>query len=252
MAEISTSHLSGSFQLASNATITVNGTDRTIPAGYYYLPDLLSTVQTQIAAVIAGSTAKLLKNRKVKLDFNGTPATLVIPDSLAEELGFTSSPYGSAASRTAENVSRLWWSPGWPETTDLSPIGVAGRKVYDRVMTSSPTGLTFDVTVHHSQTLLDMRWFAVAQERVWTTDQSPGEFYRFFDEVIVPGYRFKLYSGLEATEDESSTDEMVLPTALGPYVVPDPNFDWYQRFNPNSDSLGANIEIKALKTSEYS
>ena len=251
MAEIATSHLSGSFRLASNATVTIGGTPRTIAAGHYYLPDLLSALQTEVVAVVPGSTVKLLKNRKVHIDFNGSSTTLAIPASLAEELGFTSSPYAGATSRTAENVSRLWWSPGWPETTELSPVGLAGRKVYDRVMTSSPTGLTFDVTTHHSQTLLDMRWFAVPQDRVWTTAENPWEYASFFDQVIVQGYRFKLYSGLSATEDPNSTDEMVLPTALGPYVVPEPNYEWYQRFNQNSDALGANIEIRALKTSEY-
>lgn len=257
MAEIATSVLIGSFELASNATVTIAGTDRTIPAGDWYLWDdgsaycLLTKLQTEIAAVRPGSTVKLCKDRKVRITFNGVSTTLVIPDAIADELGFTSSPYAGATSRTAEAISRLLWVPSWPETTQGHPIGSAGRKVYDRVATSSPTGLTYDVTTHHHQTLAGWRWSAVPQARAWTPAEAPGEFVRFFNEVIVPGHRFKLYTGDEATADEASTAELVLPDALGPYWVPDPPFDWYERFVSVSDSLGANIEFEASLTAEF-
>lgn len=258
MAEIATSILIGSFSLASAATVTVAGTDRTIPAGDWYLWDngsaycLLTKLQTEIAAVRAGSTVKLCKDRKVRIDFNGVSTTLVIPDAIADELGFTGSPYAGATSRTAEAVSRLLWVPGWPETTEGHPIGTPGRKVFGRIATASPTGQTYDVTTHYDQTLARWRWRAVPQARAWTTARAGGEFVRFFDEVICTGDRFKFYSGDTAVADEASTAELSLPTALGPYFVPDPTYDWYERFVAQTDSLGANIEIAANVTSEFS
>lgn len=244
-----------SFALASSATVTIGGTDRTIPAGSWYLRDedsaqsLIDKLQTEIAAVVAGSTVRVLRNRKVHIDFNGSSPTLAIPSSLAEVLGFTSSPYAGATSRTAENVSRLLWSPGWPETASKSPSGNPGRKVYDRVMTASASGLSFDVTVHSSTTLLDLSWQAVRQERAWTSAEGPGEFVDFFDRVIVTGDRFRLYA--DVLEDDASSAEVTWTTARGPYVVPDPDYDWYRRFVATSDSLGANIEIRAMKTSDF-
>lgn len=255
MAAITTSWMMGSFYLAANATIVVGGNNVVIPAGYYYGYDattnsLVTTIQTGIAAVYAGSTVAFLKNRKIKCDFNGNSVTLVIPTALQEVLGFTSSPYGAATSRTAENVSTLLWSAATPETTTYSPVGVAGRKVHDRVMKASPTGLSFKVTRHSSTTLADWNWFAVPQARGWTPSEAPGEYTVFFEGVIVPGLRMKLYS--QMTEDDDSTDPVTWVDPLGPYTVPRPNYDWYVRFVNNTDSVGSNIEIKAMLTSEYS
>lgn len=252
---VSSSWLVGSFNLAANATVTVNATNKTVLAGDYYLRDataglsLIAALQTEIAAVVAGSTVYIGQDRKVRIDFNGNATTIAIASTLRAVLGFTQASYGPVTSVTAENVSPLLWSPGWPETTKGSPVGVTGHKVYDRIMTSSPTGLTFDVTLHHSTTMVEWSWFAVRQDRAWTTTGADGEYVVFFDEVIVAGYRFKLYSNV--TEDDASSTAVTWPTALGPYVVPEPDYEWYQRFVPNSDSLGANISIEAMLTSEY-
>ena len=250
------SWLVGSFNLAANATVTINGSDQVIAAGDYYLYDgtpgqsLIDALETAIATVIAGSTVVVRKNRKVHIDFNATSATLVIPAELAEPLGYTSSPYGSATTRTAENVSTLLWSPGWMGGPRFSPAGVTGRKHWDRVLTASPTGRSFNVTLHHSTTLIDLSWSAVRQERAWTTSESPGEYVQFFEDVLVPGYRFKLYQ--EVDEDDSSSAAVTWPTGLGPYVVTKPNYDWYERFVDQTDTLGANISLKAFSPDDYS
>lgn len=256
MAAITSSWLIGQITLSSSATIVVGGNNVVVPAGDYYLRDgtaglsLINVIETGIAGVYTGSTVRILKNRRVKFDFNGNSVTLVIPVALQRALGFTGSPYGAATTRTAENPSYLLFSPAWPETTTFSPVGVAGRPVSDRVMKASATGQTFWVTKHSSTTMLDLSWFAVPQSRAWTTSETPGEYKVFFDEVIDAGRRFKLYSQME--EDEDDATAVSWTTALGPYVVPNPNYDWFVRFEPRTDSLGANIEIKAMKTGEIS
>jgi hypothetical protein len=250
-----TAWLVGSANLASIATLVVGGVNQNVAAGDYYLRDsdddlsLIKQVENAIAVQVAGSTVTIQKDRKVHIDFNGNSTTLTIPAALQELLGFTGSPYAGATSRTAENVSSLLWSPGWPETPTGSPVGAPGRQVWDRVMTASPTGLSFDVTVLSSVTLISWAWYAVRQDRAWTASQAPGEFVVFFEDMIVAGRRFKFYSGIE--EDDASTTEVTWTTTTGPYVVPEPDYDWYQRFRASSDSLGVNIEIKAMKTSEY-
>jgi len=252
---VESSWLVGSITITA-ATLTINGDNQVVAAGSYYLRDataglsLITAVQAAIAAEVAGSTVVVCKDRKVRFDFNATPTTITFPASIRAALGLSSGVYGPVTTLTAESVSTLLWSPGWPETTIGSPVGVAGRKVHDRVMTASPTGQTFDVTTHWSSTLLSLSWTAVSQARGWTTGQLAGEFYDFFDRIIVAGKRWKLYSNV--TEDDASSAAVTWPTALGPYVVPDPDYDWYQRFNPRSDSLGSNISITdALLVGEY-
>lgn len=252
------SWLVGSFRLADDATIVVGGNDVIIPAGDYYLRhattalSLIDVIEAGIAGEYTGATVRILKNRKVEIDLNGNSETLVIPSALQEALGFTSSPYAAATSRTAENVSTLLWSAGWPETTTRSPVGVLGRKVSDRIMVASATGATYVVTKHHTTIMADLSWSAVRQDRTWTTDEDglPGEFRRFFDVVIDPGYRMTLYPNV--MEDDASSDEVTWPDGLGPYVVPEPDYDWYTRFVAVTDSLGANIDLKCMVTSEYS
>ena len=250
------SWLIGSITLSSAATLTIDGNDQDVAAGSYYLYDptaslsLIKQVENAIAAVVAGSTVYIGRDRKVRIDFNGNSTTIDIPLAIRAALGFTQSSYAAATSRTAERVSTLLWSPGWPETPIGAPVGTAGRVVYDRVMTASPTGQTFTVTLHHSSTLVSWNWLAVRQDRAWTTSALPGEYVDFFDRIIVRGKRMKLYSNM--SEDDASSTAVTWVSPLGPYIVPEPDWEWYRRFNPNSDSIGANISIEdALLTSEY-
>lgn len=251
---IYSSWLVGSFQLVNDATITVNASDVVVSAGSYYLRDatdslsLIKQVETAIASVVAGSTVYIGQDRKVRIDFDGNATNITIPSTLRAVLGFTQAGYGPVSLLVAERVSTLLWSPSWPETTEGSPVGVPGHKVYDRVMTSSPTGLTTNVTIHYSTTRVKLRWFAVPSDRAWTTDELPGEFNQFFNDIIVYGRNMKLYS--QMLEDEASGAAVSWTAGLGPYVDPDPDFAWYKRFVSNSDSLGANIEIDLQVTGE--
>lgn len=258
MAAVESAWLVGSTTLSSSATLVVGGSDAVVAAGTYYLRDataslsLIGQIQTAIAAIYAGSTVVIQRDRKIKIDLNGNSATLTIPSALQALLGFTSSPYTAATSHTAEAVSTLLWSPGWPETPVGHPVGTTGYRVPNWVQTSSPSGLTTRTTVHGTAaTLTELQWFKVSQARVRTTDAGePGEFQRWMTAVCEPGYRWKLYSGV--TEDDASTTAVTWPTpALGPYVLRDPSWDWYTRAIPNTDRM-SDLSIKGVLVSEVS
>lgn len=257
MTAIESSWLVGAATLDSDATIVVGGNNVVISADTKYLRDAtagnswIDAIQTGIAGVHAGSTVTVLQNRKVKIDLNGNSATLTIPSALQEWLGFTGSPYSAATSFTAENVSTLLWSPGWPETTIGHPVGTEGYEAPNWVQTSSASGQTIRTTQHGtSAKLTELMWAQVKRARVWTTDGGePGEFERFRIDVLAPGYRWKLYSGI--TEDESSSSAVSWTTAVGPYVIRDPEWKWWNRAVANADTH-TDITFKGTLTAELS
>jgi len=251
----SSSCLIGSFKLNATASFSLNGTPRNVPAGPYYLRDavgVLSLIDRVQVSLMFGAPAIVVyigQDRRVRMDF-GEEVDITIPAALREVLGFTEASYAGVELLVAETVSTLLWSPGWPHTPRGAPVGVQGFKVHDRVMTASPTGGTYDVTLHHATVKNELSWRAVKQSRAWSPGLTtvPGEYADFFERIIVHGWRLKLYT---IDEDEGSATAVTWGTGFGPYVVPDPEYQWYQRFVAQSDSLGANIDIAAIVTREY-
>jgi hypothetical protein len=252
MTEISSSWLVGSFVLASNATLVVNGNNRTVNAGTYYLRDatnslsLIFEIQTEIAAEVPGSTVTIGKDRKLKITSGGAALTLGVPASLQEVLGLPASPT-VGTTIAASSVSTLLWSPGWPETPHDHPYGKDGVDIDDLVITSSPTGLTTYFTTHHTVTLAEWSWQHVKQSRAWMSEVG-GEYKVFFDDVLKVGRRFKLHSSM--AEDEASSSDVTWVTALGPYVARELDFRWYKRAIANTDSNGAGWTLSAMITAE--
>jgi hypothetical protein len=257
MAAVEADWLIGQVTLTSSATIVVGGSNVVIAADDYYLRDatsgisLIDTIQTGIAGVYAGSTVRVQRDRKIKIDLNGNNVTLVIPTALQAVLGFTSSPYAAATSRTAEAVSTHLWSPGWPMTTIGHPSGTEGFEVPNWEQTSSASGQTIRTTEHGTAAkATELFVEKVKRARVWTTnDGEPGEYRRFWREVIKGGYRWKRYA--EITEDEASTTAVTWTTAVGPYKVRELDPLWWSRSIKASDSH-SDITLKGTKTGEIS
>lgn len=257
MVAIEAAWLVGSATTSSSATIVVGGNNVVISAGTRYLEDASSslswidTIETGIAGVYAGSTVRVLQSGLVKIDLNGNSATLTIPAALQQILGFTSSPYGAATTHTAEVSSTLLWRPGWPETTIGHPVGTEGYEVPNWEQTASASGQTVRTTEHGTAAKLTELFFAQVQRaRVWTTDDGqPGEYRRWWREVLKPGYRWKLYSGI--TEDSASTSAVTWTTAQGPYKVRELDPKWWNRAIQQVDSH-TNITIKGTLTAEIS
>jgi len=236
--------LVGSIVLLEDVTVVVAGNNKTISAGTYYLYDamlsrsLIGKLEAVIQTEVAGASVELLQNRKVRIDFDAVSTTIAIPADLQDVLGFTSSPYAGATSRTAEAVSTILWSGGYIARPANARVGAAGYRVTDRVLRTSPSGLTFYSTKHHTATRNSFSWNAVREDRAWPQNEAPGSYVIFEREVIEPRRRFKIYT---VVEDDASSSAASLGGVLGPYIAPNPDPQWYQRFVDNTDSCGANI-----------
>lgn len=253
MSEIISSVLVGSFVLEANATLVVNGNNRTVNAGTRYLYDTtgslswLDEIQTEVAAVVGGSTVVIGQDFKIRIISGGGALTLGVPTSLQALLGLPASP-AVGTTVVADDVSTVLWAPGWPETTNGHPYGTDGFDVDDGVVTSSPTGLTVYYTEHHTTRIASWSWRFVRASRTWSSAEAGGEFKVFVDEVLRPRRRFKFYSGV--AEDEASSTALTWPTAMGPYVLRELDPRWYQRAIPSTDSAGASFGFEAMKTGE--
>ncbi len=215
------SWLVGSATIAAQ-TITINGGPVVLPAGTYYLRDATSSrslLAAMITALTAGgvavATAEVLLNRKVRLAGGANfSVTWPVDNVLRDLLGFTTN-LAAAASYTAPSISPLLWSPGKPESPLLSPLGVAGRRVYLAQVGVAEDGSTFS-TVQGYRTFQRYEWSYVHMSRVQTSAEAGGEFARWWGEVGVKA-RFKLYRAIP--EDDASTTVVTWPTAVGPYWV---------------------------------
>ena len=249
-----TNWLVGSVRLASNATLVVNANNRTIDASTYYLRDstsslsLIAELQTEIAAVVPGSTVYIGRDRKLRISSGGGALTLTVPAALQAVTGLPGSPTPSTLI-VADAPSTLLWSPTWRGTPMGVPLGVAYREIDDAVQTISPDGSSVRTTVHATMKVNGWSWAAVPQERVWTTSELGGEFVTFARDVIRPGRRWKFYDSID--EDDNSSTAVTWTTAMGPYITPIKDaVDWYQRMVPVLDTW-ANIKINATLTSEF-
>lgn len=256
MTAVNSSWLIGSFTLAANATIIINGSNAVITADTYYLRhataalSLIAAMNTAMQAHVASVSVFIGKDRKMHITA-GVALTLTIPATLQAVTGLAGSPaVGSTVN--ADYISTLLWSPSYPERAVGMPSGITGRRVYDRVQTASPSALTTRTTLHHYATLARWTWNAVPQDRAWTTDAGvPGEYFRFWLDVLNPGYRFQLYPGASLTEDTTVTTTVTWPTALGPYVARDLDSEWYKRMVENADTW-VDIELLAHVVTELS
>ena len=203
-----------------------------LPAGTYYLRDatgsrsLLAAMVTAMTTGGVGSAAAVvLLSRKVNLS-GGANFTINWPaDGILRDLLGYSGNLSGAATYTASAISPLLWSPGKPESPQLSPLGVAGRRVYLAQVGVAEDGSTFATTQGY-RTFQRYLWKYVHTSRVQTSAEAGGEFARWWGDVLVKAGRFKLYRAID--EDDASNTAVTWPTAIGPYcVTPDTRSpDW--------------------------
>jgi hypothetical protein len=205
--------------------LQIDGGPEIITAGIRYLykvgaPGLswLGAVrQALLDAGVTGAQVSLQRDRKVRIyadnDFElEWPADNV----LRNLLGFTLDLDGSADSYVAANVSPLLWSPGRTENPK-APMGSLGELVPHVAQAVSPyDGSTVTVRRGSGRRYNEFSFIHMAQNRVWTPDELPGELFTFFHTVIASGYYFHLWRNID--ESDSSTDLAQFTTGLGPYV----------------------------------
>lgn len=250
-----TSWLIGATNFGSAQTFTINGTGYQVDAGDYYLRDATAS-RSLLDQVEAAMIAEGLANASVFLDQSGyvhlksddSFAVVWTGTDLRNALGWTGN-IASTTDATAPRHSPLWWSPGWPETPTKTPVGAESYPVPGKSITASPSGRTRKTTIHHTAEWQEWTWKQVPIDRVWVPPYSNGEFRMFWETVLNPGFRFKLYSGEPLSgiqENPGSPVEVVWVTAQGPYKDRDPkSHDWYNRSSfPGVDSI-TDIEIRA-------
>ena len=247
----------GSQEDVPDQTITVNATPYVLSGSSWYLHDSNDSLNwmAQLEGIldneVANASVRLSENRHVRITADDAFA-IIWSDSTEtrDAMGFNAS-VGSTTDIVATNISPLFWSPSWPERP-ATPDDIDGWTVKDTVTTSSPSGQTVRTTQHWESTLQEFDWAQVPIDRIWTvTPGLGGEYRRFFDDVLEPGVRFKLYS--DVLESASSTTDAVLGDALGPYKLRGGrrNYAWYNRAIPNADQ-NTNIKIRCQVTDEYS
>jgi hypothetical protein len=217
---------------AQSITVTVGATAEVVvlPAGDYYLHDaasarnLMAALATAINAhsLIAGATVVLQRDLRIFISGNGTAFSLQWPaDGQLRDLVGATGNLASAATHTMPNQSSLVWSGG-KRARYSARLGTDGLPVKDAATGQAANGV-LSVVSHNTYRTNQISWRYVANARVWTTAEGPGELVRFWDVVLSLGRRFKIYRG--TTEDPASTTAItygtVLPATL-PYRHPPP------------------------------
>jgi hypothetical protein len=258
MTAVPSSWLVGTITLTSSETIVVDGVNNAvIPAGTYYYYDAtasLSLFDEILAAVTPHMTTPAIfvgQDRKLRVTA-GASFTWTIPAALQGALGFGAS-IPSTTSATATDVSELLWSPGWPATTIGHPADTTGWKRSERVHLGSASGLTQDTTIHGTAAVFTgLSWAFVLRERAWAEGSDtgePGDYKRFFDQVLDPGHRWKRYKVL--AEDEASSSAVVWPVGFGPYKARDLDNEFWSRSIPTVDRF-TDIRLDGMVTAEIS
>jgi hypothetical protein len=249
----------GSIVLTTNASITVGGVPVSVPAGEYYLDDptaSLSLVEAVLTAVTPQMTAPAIfiaRDRKIRITDSASTTWTAIDSRLQAALGIAAS-FGPTTSYTAPAVSTLLWSPAYCATTTGHPSGSTGFERPTRAHSVSLSGLTQRTTVHGTaQRLCALSWSAVLRSRAWTEGQddgAPGDFRRFWREVLLPGQRWKWYPEvIEASPVDATA--AVLASPRGPYIVRGLGEGWWSSTVANSDAY-SDVALDGMLAAELS
>ena len=201
--------------------VTIQGSAKTVPAGSYYLTDavaglsLLAKVQAaMVAAGVAGASAVMLVNRKVRLSAAGVFSVTWTDPLLASLLGYSANLVG-LSSYVAPSISPLFWSPGTPGKSAFRKglIGMPEALVYQSV--SPYSGRTEHVS-HGTRVYNRFTWSYIDADRIVTAGALGGEFATWHANVVVPAGRCKIYHDVQ--EDPNAVTVATMSTPLGPYI----------------------------------
>ena len=214
----------GSYPDWPDSSVTIDGSGETITAskGGLYLVHETDTTLSLVAQFLAAMTAAgvtnpacfIAQDRKVRLTADANFTVTWGDARVATYLGFDSTAnLSGASSYTADEPSPLLWSPGMTDSPTATPLSVNGRKVHDVISGTAPGGAQFTRQLS-SLREYDYEFGSVLLERHATAADAGGEYFRFFEEVLVGGRRMFHYR--EVTEDDSSATAMTLTGGIGP------------------------------------
>ncbi len=166
-------------------------------------------------------------------------------------LGFTGTEAFSALTQTPSGFSDYLWSPGRCEVPD-APLGSQGLPYHDTAVGMSGDNVVIATTSNSGRkNRLVFRY--VRNARVFTADELPGEYQRFWDVVVRRFYRWKLYRDI--TEEDTAADATQTPLTgdvLGPYKwlhTGDVSFDYEREIS--RVELFNQVEMPCLLVDEY-
>lgn len=184
------------------------------------------SIFAQMEADADVTSVELLQNGKVKITLASSGAlTWGSATTLRDLLGFTGDKT-AATEHTSDTISPLVWFPMRQEEPQASILGVSGAARVLRDVAQMRDGT--QVSVRFGSNRMNVfRWRWVPMAKFWTTSETNGEWYQFWEDVLSRGRRFQLYRGV--TMDDSSSSVASYSSPLG-------------TFQAQLESLGNNVE----------
>ncbi len=266
MALITTAWIMGSVADVPLTTfdVTANAVTESfsIPAGSYYPWDItaansaLNQLHDEIESHSEITTCSAFFGRDRLPRFTCDVAYTITnwsDTTIRELLGFTGTEAISATSQVPSGLSDYLWSPGRCEIPD-APLGALGLPFHDTAVGVSGDQVVV-ATTNNSGHRNRFLFKQVYNERVYTSDQLPGEHVRFWDAVQRRFARFKLYRNI--TEEDSATDATVVnlgaADTIGPYVwqTPDTPVSYDYTREVSRLELFNTIDLPVIAASEY-
>jgi hypothetical protein len=168
-------------------------------------------------------------------------------------LGFAANLTPSALEHTATLISPLLWAPGKNKNPTEARRDTDGILVRDIAVGQSGPG-TVRATSFNRYRRNTLIYRYIANSKVWTTSEAGGEFFTFFDQVLVERRRFKVWrewpENLAGTDSAHPSDTGTELPSSGAYIYTGPNeMPWGREFG-QSESRHP-ISIPVVTAAEY-
>lgn len=240
----------------------VNGNNKTVSAGYYYLRhataglSLIDQIEAEIQTEAANCNLFISESRLVRIEPQAAQPVAIdwlSATDVRNFLGFTGNRASSDTAENATNVSPLLWSPGYL-ATPATVLGTAGYITNDQSVFVSADGTTSLTDQYATQTWQDLSWtdIVAARMRVDDTATGGGTFHQFHEQSAKLGYSFRYYE--QVSEDDTSNTAVTWDdtgdNSFGPYRLRRVTSDWYRRVVSNAD-LYSPLTLPLMQVDEY-
>lgn len=244
-------------------TFEVNGVNKNVSAGYYYLRhataslSLIDTLLTQVQTEAAGADWYVTEGRTVRLEPQAAQNVAIdwlSATNVRNLLGYTGNMASQDTPYDAANVSPLLWSPGYV-AIPATVLGTAGYVTNDLSIMVSADGTDALTDFHYSQVWQDLSWTHVDAARMRVDDGSTGggTFHQFHEQCAKLGYSIRYYEQIDEADASTTavTWDDTTANSHGPFRLRRVDPRWYARVVSNAD-LYSPLDLSLMQVSEYS